>query len=238
MFTAAEQVVLGYSSRFAVNAQPDIAAVMELTKRLVNTPSVIARFESLFPNAAALCRDSKFHVFVSFADDLVAAGYPVPTEGFFCGMAELRAYGRGGQIQLTMSPDVTETDILNVIIHESRHLEDLIAGDLVVNSATGVITWKGVDYASVPMAKVIAKPDETREETIRRFVAAAQYFAQPWEHRANDGLWKYEFCGVRKMIEHYGVTWLPELDETAVIEHMLQQDKPNLYIAVKELLSR
>lgn len=238
MFTKAEQVMLGYSTRVAVNAQPNIAEVMMLTKKMVNSPSVIARFESLFPQAAKVAAESEFHVFVSFADDLAAAGYPVPATGFYCGMAELRAYGRGGQIQITVSSDVSETEVVNMFIHEARHLEDLLTGDLIVNTATGVITWKGVEYQSIPMAKIIAKPDETHEQAVRRFVAAAQYYAQPWEHRANEGLWKYEFRGARQMIENYGVTWLPELDEEAVVEHMLQQIKPNLYIAVKELLER
>lgn len=238
MYTIASQVALGYTTRTVINAQPNMREVMELTNRLVNTPSAISRFETLYPNAARLCRDSEFHIFISFSDDLAAAGYAVPTAGFYCGLAELRAYGMGGQIQLTVSPDVGETEVLNMLIHESRHLEDLVKGDLVMDSKSGIITWKGIAYQSVPMAKVIAKSNETHEDIVRRFVAAAQYYAQPWEARANEGLWKYEFRGVTAMIENYGVTWLPELDEEAVVAHMLQQDKPNLYIAVKELLGR
>lgn len=238
MFPVAKEMVLGYATRKALNAYHDVKGALELAKNVVNTPEVLARCAALWPSATALMRDTKFRVFVSLADDLAAAGQPVPVTGFYCGMAELRDYGRGGQIHITVSTDIEEDKILDIIIHEARHLEDLASGRLVSDVVRGEITWEGVVYKAHPVDAVVGKANESSADTAARYVAAAQYFAQPWEARANEGLWGIEFPGVVELVEEFGTTWPVGLDAGVVLEALSKQSKPNVYLAVKEVLSR
>jgi len=229
MFPVGTYFMSGLSSKKAIRDLPDLTHTIHIANLMTNSPEALERFMDLYPNAWAMAADMSIGVGVSFFEDLAEILPPgIPYN--MMAMAEQRD-DTLMQIQLTVGQDHTDEAVCEILLHEYRHVEDYVSGRLSMDVETGIITWDGVEHQVI----VLPMKTDTLVEQATFFTTMARYFAQPWEARANEGLWGKEFPTVRDLIDDYGTTWPAGLVEQEVIDYIVEH-KVTLYRAIKALL--
>lgn len=230
MFPVGTYFMSGLTSKKALRDLPDLKHAIHITNLMTNSPETLIRFMDLYPNAWAMAADMSIGVGVSFFEDLEEV-LPPGTLYTMVGIAEERDDSMM-QIQLTVSQDHSDEAVCELLLHEYRHVEDYLSGRLSIDVETGVVTWDGVEHQAI----VLPNKADTLVEQATFSTTLARYFAQPWEARANEGLWGKEFPTVRDLIDDYGTTWPAGLVEQEVIDYIVEH-KVTLYRAIKALLS-
>lgn len=229
MFPVGTYFMSGLTSKKALKDHPDLRHAIHLTNLVTNSPATLQLFMELYPTAWAMAADMSIGVGVSFFEDLEEV-LPPGTPYSMVAIAEERD-DASVQIQLTVGQYHTDEAVCELLLHEYRHVEDYLSGRLSIDVETGVVVWDGVEYQGI----ILPQKADTLVEQATFFTTLARYFAQPWEARANEGLWGKEFPTVRDLIDDYGTTWPAGLVEQEVIDYITEHNV-TLYRAIKALL--
>lgn len=236
MFKHASFFMGGESTQAAIRTNPQTEEMLVRGLCCVNSALAISKFKAGYPEAYQLARDSQYPVAVSFIEDLMGRstteeGKAVMDAFQMVGVAEAHIEG-GYQLSITIRENLPPHLVHNLVTHELRHIEDFTTGRLVMDHATNSIIFDGVTYN--PIRLPTANPADVRS-CAEYCVQMARYCAQPWEFRANDGLWEQEFPSVKELVEKFGTTWHQEWDDLPIVDYMVENRK-NLYRAVEALL--